>query len=157
MKIKVPPAAVERLATSLIRALGATIRKRHFNDGPITDLSARNIPYIVTLWHGQLIMMPFARFRRPIVVLVSQHRDGELISRVLVRLGARTARGSTTRGGSSGLRQLVHAAKEGMNLGITPDGPRGPRHQVQPGVIVAAQLSGAPIVPVAFVAKKKSF
>ncbi len=86
------------------------------------------------------------------MTLVSQHRDGELIARTAQRLGFHVARGSTTRGGASGLRNLCRAADSGFDLSINPDGPRGPRRQAQPGVLYLSSLSKIPIVPVAFFA-----
>jgi lysophospholipid acyltransferase (LPLAT)-like uncharacterized protein len=87
--------------------------------------------------------------------MISQHRDGELIALTLQKFGVTAARGSTTRGGLGALRTMLQLAKEGHNLAFTPDGPRGPRHVAQPGVVAAAQLTGLPILPVAFVAKRK--
>jgi lysophospholipid acyltransferase (LPLAT)-like uncharacterized protein len=76
---------------------------------------------------------------------VSRHADGELISRVVERLGFRPVRGSSTRGGVPALRELLRAAERGQDLAFTPDGPRGPRGRVQPGVVQAAMTSGLPI------------
>jgi lysophospholipid acyltransferase (LPLAT)-like uncharacterized protein len=82
-------------------------------------------------------------------VLISQHRDGELIARVCERFGFRTARGSSTRGGETGALELMRFAAEGRSLGVTPDGPRGPAERVKPGVLWLAARTGLPVVPVA--------
>jgi lysophospholipid acyltransferase (LPLAT)-like uncharacterized protein len=84
-----------------------------------------------------------------VIVLVSQHRDGEYITQTIHRLGYDTVRGSTTRGGFRSLLEMANLARTGRRVAITPDGPRGPRHQVQPGAILIAQRSGVPILPMA--------
>lgn len=102
---------------------------------------------IFVFWHGHLLPLVHYHRGEGIVVLVSEHADGEYVTRIIERHGFRTARGSSTRGGSRGLRQLVRAAREGRDLAITPDGPRGPARVFKPGALVAAQLTGLPVVP----------
>jgi lysophospholipid acyltransferase (LPLAT)-like uncharacterized protein len=85
---------------------------------------------------------------------VSRSRDGELIARTVARLGIDSSRGSTTRGGAAGLRELLRKAREGYDLAFTPDGPKGPVSEVQPGVILAAAATGLPIQPVALAASR---
>lgn len=143
-------------ASGFIRLLRRTIRIRHAHLDRITTLDENGRNYIVAFWHGHLLMMIYAAFSRPIHALISQHRDGELIARTMARFGARAVRGSSTRGGSSALKAMIRLAKQRAILAITPDGPKGPRHRVQQGVIGAAQAAGVPIVPIAFVAKKKN-
>jgi lysophospholipid acyltransferase (LPLAT)-like uncharacterized protein len=99
--------------------------------------------------------MVFAKYPRPIVAMISKHRDGALISRTVGYFGAISARGSTTRGGSAALKEMISAAREGRTLAITPDGPRGPRRVAQMGVVQAAQATGMPVIPAAFVAEWK--
>jgi len=83
-----------------------------------------------------------------VVGLVSRSTDGSYIARILERMGFETARGSSSRGGTEALRELVRLAKAGRALAITPDGPRGPRQKLKPGALVAAQLSGGVVLPV---------
>jgi len=101
-----------------------------------------------TLWHG------IASVRdQGVCTMVSTHRDGELIARVLARKGFRLARGSSTRGGASALREMLRSAKQAdTDLCITIDGPRGPRREVKEGILLAASLTGLPIVPLTAVA-----
>ena len=80
---------------------------------------------------------------------VSRSRDGELIARVLERLGFVTARGSSSRGGGEGALEMVARAGEGRMLGITPDGPRGPAERVKPGLAWLASRTGRPVLPLA--------
>lgn len=107
-------------------------------------------PFIIALWHGQLAMLHQLRFGdHALVALVSDHRDGRLIGKCARRFNIRTVSASTGRGGIAALRQLFRLAREGHNLFITPDGPRGPRFRVSKGIIDVARLSGLPILPAA--------
>lgn len=150
-------AALSFLAALVIRTLRLLLRVRHVGVERIEELNRSGRGYIMAFWHSHLLMMIYARYRRPITAVISQHRDGELIARTVGRLGARAARGSTTRGGSKVLREVIRLAADGKVIAFTPDGPRGPRYQVQLGTVVAAQAANVPIIPVAFAAKKKSF
>ena len=146
---------IPALAWALIRITRRTMRltlvSRHVTDA----LSGARRPYIHAFWHGHLFLMPYSYTGRRIAVLISAHHDGELIARTMSLFGHETIRGSTTSGGATALKAAVRALRSGVDVGITPDGPRGPRHRVQMGVIQAARLGGAPIVPVAFSASRK--
>ncbi len=110
---------------------------------------------IIAFWHGQQLMMPLA-YRGPGArILISRSGAGEFATRVVKQFGFSTIRGSTTRGGSEALRQLIRAGRQGVDLVITPDGPRGPRHVVQPGVMALAKSTGMPIVPLTFACSSK--
>ncbi|MBI3597196.1 MAG: lysophospholipid acyltransferase family protein [Nitrospirae bacterium] len=146
------------LGYGVIRGLRWTmgIRTLNFETADAFWKEGRN--FIVAFWHGRQLMMPFANKGKKVSILISQHRDGELIARTVARFGFHAVRGSTTRGGAAALRRLVQRARAGDLLVMTPDGPRGPRHVVQPGVVELAKLTGLPIFPVTFSAsKKKSF
>jgi lysophospholipid acyltransferase (LPLAT)-like uncharacterized protein len=107
-------------------------------------------PFIIALWHGRLAMLHQLRFGdRALVALISGHRDGQLISKCAWYYGIRTVTGSTTRGGSGAIRQMIRLARQGHSLFITPDGPRGPRMRVNKGIVDIARLSGLPILPAA--------
>lgn len=155
MKIDLGLILIPRVAAAFIRALHATLRVRHARTGAIDALNREGKNYVYAFWHAHLLVMVFARFARPAMVMISQHRDGELIASTMARFGIERARGSTTRGGSEALRAMVKAAAAGRVIIFTPDGPRGPRHVVQPGVVRAAQLAGIPIVPAALIAEKR--
>ena len=140
------------IGSLFIRALHATLRLRHVN---VENLE-REPQYIIAFWHSHLLLMLHSRYRRPIDVMISRSKDGEIIARVFDWYGVGSARGSSSRGGSSALREMIRAARGGKNIVFTPDGPRGPARVAQEGVVYAAQATGLPIVPIAFVAKKKS-
>lgn len=141
-------------AAGLIRALRATVRLRHHGDAALREQERRGEHFILAFWHRHLLLMPYSYRGRRISVLVSQSRDGELIARTVARLGIDASRGSSSRGGAVGLRSLLRKAEEGYDIAFTPDGPRGPAGEVQPGVILAAAQTGWPVWPVALAATR---
>jgi len=147
-------AVIPPIASLLIRLIRRTMRLRHVGEG-LAAARSGDAPYIHAFWHGHLFLMPYSYRGRGISILISEHGDGEIIARTMAWFGHRSIRGSTTSGGAAALRSAVRALREGRDLGFTPDGPRGPRHRVQMGVIQAARLGGAPIVPVAFAASAR--
>lgn len=140
------------LSASFVRLLYATLRVKHIDSEKIEKLPQ----YIIAFWHEHLVMMLHSRYRRPIRVMVSRSKDGEYIADAFSHYGVDVARGSTTRGGTAALRGLIRAAREGSNIVFTPDGPKGPRRIAKEGIVMAAQATGLPIMPIAFSAKKKS-
>ena len=110
---------------------------------------------ILAFWHGRQLMIPLAYHGREVHILISRHRDGELISRIMSRFGYHSVRGSSTRGGTAALRQLIKLGRSGVDIAITPDGPKGPRYVAQPGVIQIAKVTGLPILPLTFSCSKK--
>lgn len=111
-----------------------------------------NLPkenFIIAFWHGELLMQPllYRKIKKPkIVVMISEHFDGELIAKTIGYFGFDTVRGSSSKGAAKLLIQSLRKLKEGYEVAITPDGPRGPRHSVADGIIALAQKSGKPIV-----------
>ena len=148
MKLPVPVVAL--LAEAAARPLAASWRWR----APTGGGGLRRVspplalePAIYALWHEHLLPLAFAHRGEGVTALVSGHRDGEILTRVLRRLGHRAARGSSTRGGEEGLEAMLEAAEEGHPLAFTPDGPRGPARRCKPGVVRAAAATGLPVVP----------
>ena len=139
----------------LIRVLGRTMRWSVYGSARVDQLYGEKKPMIIAFWHDQQLMMPLAYRGSSVHILISQHRDGELIRRIVKGFGFGTVRGSTTRGGSTALRQLIRLGRAGEDLVVTPDGPKGPRHIVQKGVIYLAQVTGLPVVPLSFACSKK--
>ena len=106
---------------------------------------------VVAFWHGELLMAPFVyrkfETKRKISVIISDHFDGEIIARVITLFGMKSIRGSTRKGAAKALIAALNSIKNrGENIGITPDGPKGPRHSISDGVIAIAQKSNAPII-----------
>lgn len=130
----------------LIRALASTWRYRVVNDETYRAMLARRQPFIFAFWHGQLLPLLWLHRGQGIAIVVSSHRDGELVARVAERLGLRTIRGSSTRGAARALLGVVRELEDGGEVAMTPDGPRGPARRFATGALVAAQRVGAPII-----------
>jgi lysophospholipid acyltransferase (LPLAT)-like uncharacterized protein len=140
----------EYAGSLFFRALGLTLRirifgKRYFHERK--KGSSKRVVY--ALWHRHIVPLAIAFKGEGIRVMISEHRDGEMIARLVRRLGFTTERGSTTRGGVKALRALVRIKKdpdEG-DIAITPDGPRGPAQKAQSGAVFLASKTGFPLVP----------
>ena len=105
-------------------------------------------PVIFVLWHGRLLPCSFARRNQGLATLISEHRDGDYIAGVVEGWwGFHAIRGSSSRGGTRALREMVRTLKAGQALAITPDGPRGPRQKMKVGPLLAAQITGVPLIP----------
>lgn len=129
----------------LLDALLATSKFDVHGEAP--GETAHRDPVIYTLWHGRLLPLTYLHRDQDIATLISRSGDGEYIARIVHGWGYVTARGSSSRGGGTGLRELVRRAREGRSLALTPDGPRGPRETLKPGVLLASQLTGLPLLP----------
>jgi lysophospholipid acyltransferase (LPLAT)-like uncharacterized protein len=107
-------------------------------------------PFILATWHSRLFLLSYLRIGdRPLIALISGHRDGQLISKIARMFGIHTVVGSSSRGGSQAIRDLIRLSRDGHNLYITPDGPRGPVMKAQHGIVEIARLTGLPILPAA--------
>jgi len=149
------------LTTALaVRALGVTLAFTAAGLEPLRPLWAAGRPLIYAIWHGRILMAPWVSERlrrsdgaRPVRVLASRSRDGELVTRFVRRFGLDAARGSSSRGGAPGFRALTRTLKGGADVVVVPDGPRGPSCRLQPGVVALAALTGAPVVPMGIAAR----
>lgn len=137
------------LGTGLMAGLFLTTRFDIRGAEHLRRLRDESQPFMLACWHGVLLPAIHVHRNEGMVVLVSEHEDGEYIARVLHRQGFGTARGSSTRGGSKALRAMVRAARSGQDLAVTPDGPTGPPREFKPGIVVAAQMAEVPILPIA--------
>jgi hypothetical protein len=137
-----------------VRILYATMRIR-ITGGEIPQaFHQRGEGTIIVFWHSRLLMTHFAYKGKGAHALVSSHGDGEIIANVFKLFNIKLVRGSSSRKGTKALIQLVRLARNNCDLGITPDGPRGPAETVKPGVAQLARLSGRPVVPLAFSCSK---
>lgn len=149
------------VATLLIRLLSLTLRYRIHVAEETRKIFRAGKPVIFAFWHGRMIIMPpvyrkvCGREGKDAWIMVSRHWDGELIARTVRPFRIFAARGSSTRGGREALEILIEKACRGHTIGITPDGPKGPRYTVQPGVVKIAQASGTPIVPLTWAARPR--
>lgn len=115
----------------------------------------RGEPVILAFWHSRLALLAVLGREFPIYVMISRHRDGELIARVAEAFNKHPIRGSSSRGGGRALQRMIELLRQGNNAAITPDGPRGPRQKCQKGVIALAKETQRPIIPVTYGAKRK--
>jgi len=136
---------VPSLGSLLIRLLYVT-NKKVFHAPK--DLGDEN--FIMACWHGELLMIPYAytHYKKTpkVKLVISEHFDGNLIAKTLNKFGFETIRGSSTRGGIKALIESIKSLKDGYDLGITPDGPKGPRHEVHDGIVLMAQKAKVKIV-----------
>jgi len=135
--------------SAALRAIASTWRFRIRGGEHLASLRAAGTPFIFSLWHGQLLPLIWHHRGQHVAILVSEHRDGELIARIARSIGYRLIRGSTTRGGGRALLALVRTLETGTEVAVTPDGPRGPAFEFAPGALVAAHRTGAPLLPIA--------
>ncbi|MBM3978333.1 MAG: DUF374 domain-containing protein [Planctomycetes bacterium] len=105
---------------------------------------------LYALWHGRMLLGLEHHRDRGHAVLVSQSEDGALVKPLLLRFGFQVIRGSSSRGGARALREMLGELREGGTVVVTPDGPRGPRHSVNPGLAWMARATGFPILPIGF-------
>jgi lysophospholipid acyltransferase (LPLAT)-like uncharacterized protein len=105
-------------------------------------------PVIYALYHGDMDVMLELPVERN-TVLISSSRDGNMVDVIAKNLGYKTARGSSARRGVSGLLGMIEAAERGDSLTMLVDGPKGPWHEIKPGVVKLAQMTGLPIIPLA--------
>lgn len=138
-----------KLGAGALNLLGRTLSIRMIGEDCLERAREGGRKVLYAFWHEGLLVATYAFRRQGIRVLVSQHRDGELIARTIECMGYGTIRGSSTRGGTRALFRMAAAGAAGDDLGVTVDGPRGPRLQVKPGTLFIAGRTGLPIVPFA--------
>ena len=141
------------LTAALMRALSTTLRVEIRDKAGFFD-PQRERPFLLAAWHNRILVLPplFQRLRpkkqRPISVLTSASRDGGLLAAVVARFGVGAVRGSTSRRGAAAVLQLANMLEAGSDIIITPDGPRGPRYTLGPGIVFLAQKTGLPVMRV---------
>jgi lysophospholipid acyltransferase (LPLAT)-like uncharacterized protein len=138
------------LAARIIVLLHRALRPETIGDGPLRRLRAEGRQVLLAFWHDQLLLMVHG-YRGPgAKVLISASQDGELIARTMGYFKIGAVRGSSSRGGSAALREMIALSREPLDLAFTPDGPKGPRHVAKPGIAQLARVSRRPVVPMAF-------
>ena len=140
------------LSAFIIRLIAGSLRVTRLDHGEVMDRPDR-APVILAFWHNRLFLLaPFYQRYCPgrtALALISRSRDGQFISEVAARFGIKSARGSSSRHGMSAALTAIRAADDKkLDIVISPDGPRGPRGQVQHGILRLAQATGRPIVPI---------
>lgn len=152
MKKETKEKIISVLGAAIIRFIGRTMRIRMKDEA---DFFSRKhtAPYILAFWHNRMIAVPelFRRFygdRKGVSVLISQSKDGKMISDIILRLGIDVVNGSSSRGGAAAAYELTKCIRGGKDVAITPDGPRGPRYELNGGLVFLAHRTGAPIMPI---------
>lgn len=127
--------------------LACTCRVRWYNQGVLDTFGADKKSFIISFWHENVLIIPWVMRNRGFGAMVSDSRDGEYIARIGMAFGNQMIRGSSSKGATKATRAALRWLQQGRPMGITPDGPRGPAHQLQPGVLWLSALSKRPIVP----------
>jgi lysophospholipid acyltransferase (LPLAT)-like uncharacterized protein len=137
----------------LMKTLGSTLRLTIRDDCGVGHAVTTYPPCIYLLWHSRFLIVPYAwrkltQGRRKTVALTSASKDGDMVARAMATFGLGSVRGSSSRRGVAALVGLKRALLDGHDICLTPDGPKGPRYQLQPGVLTLAQATGAPVIPI---------
>ncbi len=147
--VSVSPRFLGTVLAWLVRLWHLTLRVERINADVFTDPRLRARRPVIMLWHDEIFPLIPAHAGERMACVVSQSKDGEILTRVLESFGFLTVRGSSSRGG---MRALIAAKRvmdeQGVGVIFTVDGPRGPRHKVKPGAVFLARHAGSPIVPV---------
>lgn len=141
--------AVPYLAYAYVSLVGRTNRVTVVGADIRDKIHASGRRFVYAFWHQRQVYFTWSHRGVDAAVLVSRSKDGEMIAETMRLSRIKAVRGSSTRGGVAAAKEMVDILRSGWDVGITPDGPRGPARKVKPGVLRVAQLSGAPIVPIA--------
>jgi len=140
------------LGATILKSLFMTLRIRVVDESGFQKDTSTD-PVLFCFWHNRILGITFAfqriypKHRRGVTVLTSASKDGEILARLVAEFRMGSVRGSSSRGGSRALLELIRLVQSGRDIAITPDGPRGPRYSLGPGVIQLAQSTGAKILP----------
>lgn len=154
MRLPLPLAAAGARTCARVGAATWRFRPADGGDATVPLVDGRLRPAVYALWHEHLLPLAVLHSGFGAAALASRHRDGEILARVLGSLGYRPVRGSSSRGGAAGLREMIREGRRGRPLAFTPDGPRGPARRPKPGAVLAAAATRLPIVPVAAAASR---
>jgi len=148
--------ALAAIGAGYVRFVHATTRWTKVGHETPEKFWAEGRPMIGCFWHNRMLLMPFIwPTGRPVSMLISRHGDGLLISAIIRRFGVDTIAGSSSRGGTDALRAMLATLRAGVTIAVTPDGPRGPRMRATAGVVHAARLARAPLIPVSLATSRR--
>ena len=139
---------ISTVGGGLLTALMRTTRFEITNERVYLEWLRPRRVAMYLLWHGRLVPCSYRHRDHGLATLISLHRDGDYIAGVVEGWGYEVIRGSSSRGGTGALRQMVRLLRRGTPIAVTPDGPRGPRQEMKLGPILAAQMAGVPLIPV---------
>jgi len=147
VRLKLSPTAARVLAGPPLRALAASWRVEVRQEERWRTIYEAGRAHVFLLWHEALLPLLWRHREQGIAIVVSEAREGQYLAEFATSLGYRALYGSSTRGGARALLAAVRELRAGRPVAFTPDGPRGPRRELKPGVVAAAQRSGAVVVP----------
>ncbi len=156
MKIgdKILLAIVPFIASRVMLLLNFLSRKEILGEEHLRSSWQRGERVIIPFWHDQLFLLVFGYPEKNAKLLISSSKDGELLARTMKYFEQDTVRGSSSRGGRAAFKQMLDLCKEPFDIVLTPDGPRGPRHELKNGVVQLARMSGRPVMPLAYVCSR---
>lgn len=155
MKIRLNPTVMSFFGAGVIRLVGMTLRIEWRGLEHLEEARRMSEQVIFSFWHGRLFILSWAHRNRNIQTLVSEHYDGDLLGRIVSWLGFGNVKGSSTRGGAKALRALTAVLKNGLDIGLAVDGPRGPLGHVQQGAIELGRMGSAAVIPVSCTARRR--
>jgi lysophospholipid acyltransferase (LPLAT)-like uncharacterized protein len=155
MKIRIHKGAASLFGALYIRALGTTLRVEWRGMHNFETARKMSPQVIFAFFHGRLLVLSFTHRNRNIHVLASEHDDGDLMGKTIERLGFGHLKGSSSRGGARAIRELSGVLRGGDDIGLTVDGPRGPRGRVQQGAIEIGRLTGSVVLPISNTAQPR--
>jgi len=142
------------IASLVMRALSLSLRKEILGENYLRDIWERGEQVIIPFWHDQLFLLVFGYPGNHAKLLISSSKDGELLAKTMKYFEHDTVRGSSSRGGRAAFKEMLNLCQEKADIVLTPDGPKGPRHELKDGVVQLARMSGRPVVPMAFVCSR---
>jgi hypothetical protein len=147
MKIRINRKLLSFIGSVLIRILGLTWRVEWRGLENLREARERTGNVIFSFWHGRLLVLSYTHRKKNIQVLASEHYDGDLMGRIIYRMGFGHLKGSSSRGGHRALRELKTALERGLDIGLTVDGPRGPRGVLQQGAVELGRITEKAVLP----------
>jgi len=155
MKKKIYFFLAETIGPVFLKILFKTVKIKVLRREIIEKFISGRENFILVFWHGKMVLPVLYHKDFNMTALVSQHSDGEIIARIMRKLGYNLIRGSSTRGGTKAFRQMVRLLKNGGKIVITPDGPIGPAKKVKEGTAMLAKITETPVIPVSFSCSRK--
>ena len=134
-----------------------TLRINFKNKNAVKELDKKKSNYVLAFWHGSMLVSWYIHRRRDLVALISKSKDGDLLSNLLKFWDYTVVRGSSTEGGEIALGILIDYAKNNKSIVITPDGPKGPRHRLKAGAVIAAKKGAVPLILMGVGFKRKKY
>ena len=138
------------VASSIMRLIHFLVRTETLGEENLRGAWLRGTRVLISFWHDQLFLIVFGYPGKGAKLLISASKDGELLARTMKFFEHETVRGSSSRGGRAAFKAMMALTKEPVDIVLTPDGPRGPRHELKDGIIQLARMSGRPVIPMAF-------